>query len=1168
MALDERGHGVVVEEIGPRVLEVLCRVLPVDEEGNGYEPARDTRFEELIPGSMYRAQLLAPGDHHAVSALLYEGVSELGGHLWEQDVRALLRVDALQHPALPDIEQGGHNTAEDVAYVVSGSADYTMEHPDATAAMRNDPTGSLRQVLLLADALSLLHGQAIVHRGLRPGALNVRARFDDGFDIELARFEMSGVVAGAAYDPADAALADQARAVEKARPNRVLVFAAPEQVDSLLGTEPPRYPESGHSDVFALGVLAYTWFVGDLPVSLDETDTADDEVRRVALRSARGLMREEVTRTQVRGGLPRALAKLLTSMLDELPTGRPSASELVSELRRNYSAITNTWIPDTSQPHRLMYMPEEFHKTVGAWGWISNDPHTPVGDSELRAWLHDELRGATLLDIDGGAEGFVTDRSGKQDLLSARHVLLGIQAAWFCAKYRPKNPFGGGLGDPWDELLLIKYVVPLRRFNRSGTSYAVEREIPEVELVSFARSASELEAERAEWPSWKELLLSVAERGARPEWESTFADALDWLLELQRAEAAAGQWEYELVADPTDIGSVWLLTSRERDRRDRVSRSSLLSHIDLDWPPMGDHFDDLEERSEGRLRLVLYPDDNGPRVDVDYVSRRDPDTIEVQLKRGRPPSLGRVEDASAFLDRLTDRRETAARREFLANRTLMSQFKRPRTVRTSDRRLDGVPIDLKGEAPRIVRDMLTAQPFYALQGPPGTGKTTVSATAVRAQLQVDPSTRVLVSAQSNAALDNLALGVVKELSDHAIDVVTYRVMPGRTDTVDERARHLQLEAVAQREIAEISQRVKNEFREQPDEVVRELMAEWLQVLPDSSVEIAERVRSDSSVVFATCAKSTPQDLEDRSRVPGFDWVLVEEAAKAWPTELAVPLVRGLRWTLIGDHRQLSAHRRADRERLLVDYVASDRPDAERLRERKEAIVEIFDLFGRVFDRAVAGGPVDTLRTQFRMRQSIADVVSDVFYSDIGEGKGIATAPSAEAQRNGLTAPPALVDRPLVWVDTTGSELVDQRRSNLGEAQLVARLHARITANSPADDVVVLTPYLDQLDLLAGHGLGKCSHTVHSFQGSQASIVLVSLVRTTNWGTTVSKNLGHVADPDVVNVMLSRARTLLVLVGNLKHFEQAGDPTWTLITELIRSQGHVISWDSPSLGEGR
>src|SRR5699024_6893443 len=112
----------------------------------------------------------------------------------------------------------------------------------------------------LADALALLHGQGIVHRGLRPSALNVRTRNDDGFDIELARFEMSGVVTAVMFDPADAALAERARTVERQRRNRELIFSAPEQLEPLLGGDPPRHPESGQSDVFALGVLVYTWF--------------------------------------------------------------------------------------------------------------------------------------------------------------------------------------------------------------------------------------------------------------------------------------------------------------------------------------------------------------------------------------------------------------------------------------------------------------------------------------------------------------------------------------------------------------------------------------------------------------------------------------------------------------------------------------------------------------------------------------------------------------------------------------------------------------------------------------------------------------------------------------------------------------------------------------------
>ena len=58
--------------------------------------------------------------------------------------------------------------------------------------------------------------------------------------------------------------------------------------------------------------------------------------------------------------------------------------------------------------------------------------------------------------------------------------------------------------------------------------------------------------------------------------------------------------------------------------------------------------------------------------------------------------------------------------------------------------------------------------------------------------------------------------------------------------------------------------------------------------------------------------------------PGFDWAVIEEAAHAWLSEIAVPLVQGDRWLLIGDHAQLPAHS-ADRQRTANDRTAFERP---------------------------------------------------------------------------------------------------------------------------------------------------------------------------------------------------------------------------------------------------
>ena len=53
--------------------------------------------------------------------------------------------------------------------------------------------------------------------------------------------------------------------------------------------------------------------------------------------------------------------------------------------------------------------------------------------------------------------------------------------------------------------------------------------------------------------------------------------------------------------------------------------------------------------------------------------------------------------------------------------------------------------------------------MFALQGPPGTGKTEVTSEAVAAFVDKEPVARVLVSAQSHDALDNLAERITRKL---------------------------------------------------------------------------------------------------------------------------------------------------------------------------------------------------------------------------------------------------------------------------------------------------------------------------------------------------------------------------------------------------------------------
>jgi len=64
--------------------------------------------------------------------------------------------------------------------------------------------------------------------------------------------------------------------------------------------------------------------------------------------------------------------------------------------------------------------------------------------------------------------------------------------------------------------------------------------------------------------------------------------------------------------------------------------------------------------------------------------------------------------------------------------------------------------------------------------------------------------------------------------------------------------------------------------------------------------------------------------------------------------------------------------------------------------------------------------------------------------------------------------------------------------------------------------------------------GRVAHSVDSFQGNQAGVIVVSLVR--NNTLSPGSGLGFLEEAPRINVLLSRAERLLVLVGSWEFFE--------------------------------
>ncbi len=237
-----------------------------------------------------------------------------------------------------------------------------------------------------------------------------------------------------------------------------------------------------------------------------------------------------------------------------------------------------------------------------------------------------------------------------------------------------------------------------------------------------------------------------------------------------------------------------------------------------------------------------------------------------------------------------------------------------------------------------------------------------------------------------------------------------------------------------------------------------------------------------------------------------------------------------------------------------------------------------------------GAATGRLSVQYRMHPAIGTLISKAFYPDFGGIRNATLKDGRPVDRilHEINRPVDLSGKAIVWIDTPwcvqddrARESVSPRYTNSVEAQAVRAFLSGLEASGvDVGEVAVLSPYTAQVRLLRRYlkGLGgegglrfrqsiqrveaseahfQAAHTVDSFQGNEADVVVVSFAR--NNTSHPGAGLGFMAeDPSRFNVMLSRAEKLLVLVGSWDFFsaQVAHVPTanrehelWALRTAL-------------------
>lgn len=352
--------------------------------------------------------------------------------------------------------------------------------------------------------------------------------------------------------------------------------------------------------------------------------------------------------------------------------------------------------------------------------------------------------------------------------------------------------------------------------------------------------------------------------------------------------------------------------------------------------------------------------------------------------------------------------------------------------------------------------------------------------------------------------------------------------------------------------------------------------EWVDRLATLHGNFEEFLAKTRTMVCGTCVglgRSQFGVVNNR-----YDWVIVDEAARATPGELAVAIQSGRRVLLVGDHRQLPPLYSKE----VIDHIGT------KLTVTDRDVLTRSD-FERGFESPYGAIVGATLKTQYRMAPPIGELVSECFYpSPLLPGRG------APAEFYNLL--PKAARKVVSWIDTSqlGRGAYDRKQAShsFDNALEVRTIIALLRQISEAEDFIselngqlepderpigVICTYADQKRLLQKslstqewavtfRDLVKID-TVDSYQGKENRMIILSLTRNND-----EHDQGFLRSPERTNVSISRAMDRLVIVGAMRMWTEAnGGSPLAKVANFIKDRietDHFQILDASALLVGR
>ena len=301
-----------------------------------------------------------------------------------------------------------------------------------------------------------------------------------------------------------------------------------------------------------------------------------------------------------------------------------------------------------------------------------------------------------------------------------------------------------------------------------------------------------------------------------------------------------------------------------------------------------------------------------------------------------------------------------------------------------------------------------------------------------------------------------------------------------------------------------------------------ILDEFMDRLEQEYESIVEKY---SMTTAATCQNSLNlHSIGDKI----YDLVVVDEAARANPLDLFIPMSMGKKIILVGDHKQLP--------HMLEPDVVKRMKENSNFKDFSALEQSLFERLYDMFSKEPKPRTV-MLNEQFRMHPDICKFVSEQFYE--GELK---MSPSANLDLY-KSHPEINGGRALAFINIPNSEGPEKPGKSMSrniEATKISEDVVKILNKVPNATIGIISFYSAQVSLINDCLSNKINNeqksqvdvgTVDAFQGKEYDYVLLSCVRSFKDNTPKKHSLEFLDKPNRLCVSFSRSKKQLAVYGD-------------------------------------